>query len=45
MQKRDWAIVALCLAASILFGIYGIKLAVDYRSTANAPSVVQPPRN
>jgi hypothetical protein len=43
LKKCDWAIVALCLAASIVFGIYSVKLAIDYRAKVNAPAVTRLP--
>jgi hypothetical protein len=32
LHKRDWAIVTICLAATIFFGIYSVKLAIEYRT-------------
>ena len=43
MQKHDWAFAAICLAASIFFGIYSVKLAIDYRTQNDAPRLNQRP--
>jgi hypothetical protein len=37
LKKRDWAVLAICLAASIFFGIYSVKLAIVYRAGHPAP--------
>jgi hypothetical protein len=37
MKKRDWAFVAVCLAAAIGFGTLSVKLGVEhYRATHGA---------
>jgi hypothetical protein len=43
LGKLDWAVIAICLAASLFFGIYSIKLAIDYRAMVNAPAGTQRP--
>ena len=43
LKKSDWAVVAICLAASIFLGIYSVKLAIAYRTQNDAPRVIQRP--
>jgi hypothetical protein len=37
LNKRDWVVLALCLATSIFFGVCSVKLAITYRADHAAP--------
>ncbi len=38
MKKRDWAFVAACIAAALLFGVWSVQMGIAYHRAQRGPT-------